>query len=148
MSASTKEQIFTFVLDPQVNYLLERVLTSAGYAVTAIHDQNTSDRMLQLTPPGLLILSEKVPDGDGLDLARRYLERYANLPVLFLVTQETTGMLKEALRAGVTDYLCLPLKSEQILQSVNSAMLRAQRRRDWALLEFAPGYRQPAAAGG
>jgi two-component system NtrC family sensor kinase len=135
MASLLKEQVYTVVADPQVNYLLERVLGSAGYTVTAVPDQSSAERLLQIGLPAVMLIGESLPDGSGLDLARRSLERNPNLPVLLLGTQENPGMLREVLRAGVLDYLCLPLKSEQILQSVNAAVIRSQRRRDWAVLE-------------
>lgn len=135
MSTPVKEQIYTYVSDPQVSFLLERVLSSAGYSVTAATDQGNSDRMLQAAPPAVFIISDKVTEGEGLDMARRWLDRFPNLPVLLLASHESPALLRETLRTGVTEYLCLPLKSEQILQSVSNAIIRAQRRREWAVLE-------------
>jgi len=135
MSTNAKDQVFVIISDPQINYLLERILRSAGYVVTVTRERASAEKMLEKSAPGLVIISEKLVDGNGLELAKNLLDRFPALPILLFVTSDTSDLLKEALRVGVTDYLCLPLHSDQILQSVNNALQRAQRRREWVILE-------------
>jgi two-component system NtrC family sensor kinase len=135
MSTNVKEQIFVVLSDPQVNYLLERILRSAGYGVTVVREKANAERLLERVPPGLVIIGEKLVDGSGMELARNLLDRYPVIPILLFITQDSPDLLKEALRLGVADYLCLPLLSEQIIQAVNNALHRAQRKREWVILE-------------
>lgn len=135
MQDNIKEQIFIIISDSQSNYLLERVLRSGGYAVTSLKEKAAAEKMLESTQPSLVILSDKLIDGNGLDLARNLIRRYPALPVLLLVTSDSPDLLKEALRAGVMDYLCLPLKTEDILQAVQRCLRQAKFRKDWVILE-------------
>ena len=79
MATNAKEQVFVVISDPQINYLLERILRSAGYIVTVIRERSSAEKMLEKASPSLVIISEKLVDGNGLDLARSLLERHSQV---------------------------------------------------------------------
>lgn len=135
MPENSKELIFIIISDNQANYLLERVLRSAGYSVTSTKDKMSSEKLLEANQPSLVILGEKLTDGNGLELARNLIRRYPALPVLLFVNSDSPDLLKEALRSGVMDYLCLPLHTEDILQAVQRSIRQAKFRKDWVILE-------------
>ncbi len=135
MPENSKESVFVIISDNQANYLLERVLRSAGYAVTSARDKLSSEKLIETSQPSIVILGEKLTDGNGLDLARNLIRRFPALPVLLFVNSDSPELLKEALRSGVTDYLCLPLHTEDILQAVQRSIRQAKFRKDWVILE-------------
>jgi DNA-binding response OmpR family regulator len=135
MPENSKESVFVIISDNQANYLLERVLRSAGYAVTSAKDKLSSEKLIETSQPSIVILGEKLTDGNGLDLARNLIRRFPALPVLLFVNSDSPDLLKEALRSGVTDYLCLPLHTEDILQAVQRSIRQAKFRKDWVILE-------------
>ncbi len=135
MPENSKESVFVIISDNQANYLLERVLRSAGYAVTSARDKLSSEKMIETSQPSIVILGEKLTDGNGLDLARNLIRRFPALPVLLFVNSDSPDLLKEALRSGVTDYLCLPLHTDDILQAVQRSIRQAKFRKDWVILE-------------
>ncbi|GAP12367.1 signal transduction histidine kinase [Longilinea arvoryzae] len=131
----TPSHILVAVTDQQINFLLERVLKSAGYQVTLQQNAAAIKRSIELTSPALVILGEKVEDTSGLDLADGLLRRFPAVPILLFVSQETPGLLKRALQLGLSDTLCLPLRSEDILKAVQSSLAKQQLRKEWVLLE-------------
>jgi two-component system, OmpR family, phosphate regulon sensor histidine kinase PhoR len=135
MPENSKDLIFIIISDTQANYLLERVLRSAGYGVTTAKEKAAAEKMLETTQPSLVILSEKLTDGNGLELARNLIRRYPALPVLLFVTNDSPDLLKDALRTGVMDYLCLPLKTDDVLSAVQRSIKQAKFRKDWVILE-------------
>jgi two-component system, OmpR family, phosphate regulon sensor histidine kinase PhoR len=135
MPENSKESVFVIISDNQANYLLERVLRSAGYAVTSARDKLTSEKLIETSQPSIVIIGEKLTDGNGLELARNLIRRFPALPVLLFVNSDSPDLLKEALRSGVTDYLCLPLHTEDILQAVQRSIRQAKFRKDWVILE-------------
>jgi two-component system phosphate regulon sensor histidine kinase PhoR len=135
MSEKIKEQIYVVMSDQQVNFLLERILRGAGYAVTVVQEKESALKQLEKASPSLLIVGEKLADGDGLELSRTLLERYPSLPVVLYTAQERPEILREALRSGVTEYLRPPLHTEEILQAIQTSLQNARRRKDWVLLE-------------
>jgi len=135
MSSQAKEHILIVLSDNQISFLLDRVLKSLGYMVTLSADPMAAMREMTLRGPSVVILGDRVGSSSGLDLAAEILKRYPSVPVLLFVTQDSPELLRSALRLGVSDYLCLPLKSDEISRAVQNAIQRADQRREWVLLE-------------
>jgi two-component system NtrC family sensor kinase len=135
MQSSPQANISVVITDNQVTYLLERILRSAGYAVTLVDDSTEIEKAFAVNPPDLAIIGEKLSNRNGLDLARNLLDRYPMLPILLFVNQDTSDLLKEALRIGIADYLCLPLQTDTLLQAVKNGLQYTERRREWVTLE-------------
>ncbi|HEX9013446.1 MAG TPA: ATP-binding protein [Anaerolineaceae bacterium] len=135
MSANPTAKISVVSSDAQVNYLLERILQSAGYAVTALTDPAGVDQMIAASAPDMVILGEHFSETSGLDLAGRLLERFPCLPVLLFAGQDSPDLYREALRAGIAGVLCPPLQADALLRAVSLCMQSAERRREWAAAE-------------
>ncbi|MGB9799990.1 MAG: ATP-binding protein [Thermanaerothrix sp.] len=121
--------------DAQVNYLLERVLQAAGYSVAVFQEEDKVFNYLNTHPTGLIILSDTFKGNNHLDFARKLSRDHPEVPILLLVKKDSPELLKEALHLGVSDYLNLPLKSEEVLRAVETNLTRSQRLREWMMLE-------------
>ncbi len=121
--------------DAQVNYLLERVLQAAGYSVAVFQEEDKVFNYLNTHPTGLIILSDTFKGNNHLDFARKLSRDHPEVPILLLVKKDSPELLKEALHLGVSDYLNLPLKSEEVLRAVENNLIRSQRLREWMMLE-------------
>jgi len=121
--------------DAQVNYLLERVLQAAGYSVAVFQEEDKVFNYLNTHPTGLIILSDTFKGNNHLDLARKLSRDHPEVPILLLVKKDSPELLKEALHLGVSDYLNLPLKSEEVLRADENNLMRSQRLREWMMLE-------------
>ncbi len=132
---NTQDHILIVISDAQVNFLLDRVLRSVGYSVGVVQDGATALKQAGTIPPNLVILGERLNDGQGIDFAAEFSRRYPAIPVILLFSQENSEQLKRAMRLGVNDYLVPPLRSEEILRSVKNALDLASRRKDALLLE-------------
>jgi two-component system, OmpR family, phosphate regulon sensor histidine kinase PhoR len=136
MSTKNKDQnILVILSDTQVTYLLERVLQSAGYKVSIYQDVENALKYLEDYHPSLVILSETIEQKNGLETAEEIINKYPALPVMLFVHNDDPDILKKAMRMGIRDYLCLPLRSEDILRSVETNLVKSQQSRDWVLLE-------------
>jgi two-component system NtrC family sensor kinase len=135
MITNTSQQIFIVSPNPQVRFLLQRILAPAGYSVSGAENKEKAEQMLTKFSPAALIVSEKLPDGEGLDMARSVLEHFPALPVLLFVSHDTPELLKTALRMGISDYLCLPLRADDVIKSIENSIQNAKRRKKWAVLE-------------
>ena len=107
MPENSKESIFVIISDNQANYLLERVLRSAGYSVTSTKDKATSEKLMETNQPSLVILGDKLTDGNGLELARNLIRRFPALPVLLFVNSDSTRPAQRSSPVGC-DGLPLP----------------------------------------
>ena len=136
MSSGQTEKIIIMISDSQVNYLLERVLKSIGYTVVITPDRPaTLQEMATTTTPALVIVGEQHGSANGIDAAADILMQFPGIPVILFVYKDTPELLKKALQIGVSDYLCLPLKSDDILRSIQNSLQKAKQRRDWVLKE-------------
>jgi two-component system NtrC family sensor kinase len=136
MSTPPRDQkVLVIIDDPQINYLLERVLQSAGFLVETVHSEEAALQYLQASNPAVIILSDAMGEANGVDIVAHISDRYPAFPILLLVQSDSPELLKAAIRAGIADYLTLPLKSDSILSSVQTVVSKSQKSRDWVLLE-------------
>ncbi len=135
MSTNQKETILVVISDSQVTFLLERVLKSTGYNVAVSLDSAAAQKELDSGSPALMILGEQLSDGDGLEFATSVLHQYPAVPIVLFVKSDQPEVLKNALRLGLSDYLCLPLKADEVLKSVQNGLMRTRLRREWVLQE-------------
>lgn len=131
----TKDLVLILTSDAQINMLLGRMLKSFGFETQALEAPESIDQSLQTTPPTLIILSENLRGISSLPLAAHLIQRLPGTPVLLLVQQDTPDLLKRALQIGVSDYLCLPLRSEEVLRAVQNSQEKAHQRKEWVLNE-------------
>jgi signal transduction histidine kinase/DNA-binding response OmpR family regulator len=136
MTTPQKEKILVMINDQQINYLLERVLRSIGYEVQACITREIARRELNsVNAASLVILGEQISDGVGIQFAGELLTDFPGIPIVFFVFRDSSELLKKALQIGVSDYLCLPLKSDDILRSIDNSLRKARLRRDWVIKE-------------
>lgn len=135
MATQNQELILTVISDTQVTFLLERMLKSLGYTVQSCPDRQTALKVLPVINPTMVFLSEKLSDGSGLALASDVLRRYPSAPIILFVSQESPEVLKSAMRLGISEYLCLPLRAEDLNRAIKNGLDMARLRKEAVLLE-------------
>jgi two-component system NtrC family sensor kinase len=71
-----------------------------------------------------------------MEIAASLLERFPSLPVLLLLLQDSPQVVKKAIHIGVSDCLYAPLHINEILQTVENSIKRADRIGDWSRREI------------
>jgi two-component system, OmpR family, phosphate regulon sensor histidine kinase PhoR len=132
---TNQQHVLVVVSDAQVGVLLDRILRSAQYAVTVTQEGANALHLAQMSGISLVIFGERVKDGLGIDFTAEFTRRFPAVPVILFVYQDTPELLRLAVRNGVADYICPPLKTEDILRSVRSVLERSGKVRDALLLE-------------
>ena len=127
--------ILVMVNDPQVNYLLERVLQTAGYRVSNVNSITEAHKHLDRGLAQMVILDLQAGGMDSLEEAANIVHRNPAVPVILFSDKDTPELLKQALFLGLSDYLCLPLKADQIIRAVKNSLEKATRAKEWVLLE-------------
>lgn len=82
--------------------------------------------------PDLAILDMRMPGRDGLDVAQ-WLREHTRVPFLFLSAYGDAEVVAAAVQSGALGYLVKPLDVQQILPSIDAAMMRGRELN--ALLE-------------
>jgi PAS domain S-box-containing protein len=127
-----KEDLVLLALgDAQMQKLFEQALAASAYNVAIAGDSTALDQVLQEASPALVIIGQYFAGADGIVIAGSLLERFPTLPVLLFVYRESPGLLRNALRIGISDCLFAPLKIDEIMKVVESSIKRANRLGDW-----------------
>lgn len=132
----SKTDLVLLAMEPSPTLdLLERALRSAGYGLALATTVTALDKALQETTPTLLVISEKLGDKKGFDLAIETLERFPTLPIIYYDATYAPQMALQALRAGLSDYIYPPLKIDDIVRAIQRSQTRAKQMGDWVRQE-------------
>lgn len=131
-----KKDLILLALDPSPTLdLLERALRSAEFDVVMAKTPAGLDKSLLENSPTLLIISEKLAESNGLELAREIIGRFPTLPIIYYSATHDPKLVLEVMRAGLRDYLYPPLKIDDIVRAIQHSRNRAQQMGDWVRSE-------------
>ncbi len=135
MTFEEKDQVLVIVSDPQVGYLLERVVGSLGRPVTVCKDAGTAKEALKSITPALMICGQKNGNGADSEFPALLAREMPTTPLILLLDEATPESYKQAMRVGACDVLARPLRSEDVRQSVQASLDRNRQMREEVLLE-------------
>ena len=117
-----------------------RMLRRRGYDVRTAQTAAEAYHQLEEQLPDLLILDIMLPDGNGLDICRRFREKTMN-PVLFLTGKSDIRDRVEGLQQGGDYYLTKPYNFDEFL-AVIQMLLERQKRMEEKIKEKFQSSRQ------
>jgi len=126
-----KDLILLALDDPHILNLMDRALHAVNYDTTIAKDTKTLSRLLQETSPALLLVGENFDGHDGLDIVEELLDRFPTLPFLIYTEKARPELVNKIFRLGVTGYLAPPLKTDDIIGTVEGVLKHAYRVGDW-----------------
>jgi len=133
----TRPALILLVLDQSATLsLLERALRAAGYAVSAASGRAMLEKTLNESSPSLMLISENVAGEKGLDIAASVLTRFPTLPIVLFAEKTSPDLLKTVLRAGLSDCIFPPLKTDDIVNAIKHSQQRAEAMGDWVRREI------------
>jgi len=119
--------------EPGIALLCKRVLSRAGYDVTALTDPREAIEYLQHQRVDLLLVDIRMPEIDGFDVISRAQRSQPDVAVLVMTGFGTVETAIRALRQGVDGLVLKPFDhSEELLESVKQAITDNRRKRDTA----------------
>ena len=107
-----------------LNRLLQKVLTKAGYTVDGCYDGEEALLYLQGTVYDALVLDVMMPRKDGYTLVQEMRSQGMDTPVLFLTARDSVADRVKGLDLGADDYLVKPFDFDELL-----ARIRAMTRK-------------------
>ncbi len=135
MALEDKDQVLVIVSDPQVGYLLERVIGSLEYPVTVCKDADTAKEALKTITPTLMICGHKNGGSVDGEFPAMLARELPTVPLILLLDEASPDAYKKAMRLGACDVLSRPLRSEDVRQSVQASLNRNRQLRDEVLME-------------
>jgi FixJ family two-component response regulator len=126
--------------DDSFRTAISRLLRASGYEVEAY--PSAGEFLLEPSPPGpaCLLLDLHMPGPDGLELQEAIARRGDSLPVIFLTAHGDIRKTVRAMRQGAADFLTKPVKREELLKAVRSALDRQRQE------ELTAGWRRELAS--
>jgi FixJ family two-component response regulator len=124
------EDAVVFVLDNEDDPArVKALLESVGLRVVLVE----SPRDLLETPlpdtTGCLVLDVRLGDTNGLHLQQKLAEYRIPVPLVFVTGHGTISMAVRAMKQGAADFLTKPVREQELLDAVFSALERDRKRR-------------------
>lgn len=124
------------VVDDQaeVQKLLTRVLTTAGYSVQAAGNGRAAMAAVAGQAPELILLDIQLGDQNGLEVCRRLAASAAtrDIPVILFSGQADIAEWTAGLAAGAVDFLAKPVRNAELLARLRTHLLLSRTRREQA----------------
>jgi two-component system phosphate regulon response regulator OmpR len=113
--------------DRSIREMLAEYLSSHGYEVVLAEDGNAMRSAIERSAPDLVLLDLKLPQEDGLTLARYLRERY---DVGIIMVTGAGGVVDRivGLEVGADDYVAKPFDPRELLARIKSVMRRMHTR--------------------
>ena len=111
--------------------LMDRALRAIDYTTAVAKNRQALAQILQASTPSLLLIGEKFDGLEGLSIARELHERFPTLPFLIYAEKVQPELIKNILRLGLGSYLTPPLRTDDIIDAVETSLRNAHRVGDW-----------------
>jgi two-component system, response regulator PdtaR len=111
--------------DRLVLFTLAEGLREAGFGVVEASDGLQSLALCESESPDLALLDIRMPNLDGLELARR-LRDETSVPFLFFSAYSDEAYVRKAVGIGALGYLTKPLNVTTIIPMIRTALARSQ----------------------
>ena len=103
-----------------LNRLITKKLTSAGYSVDSFFDGEEAIHVLSYTDYDGVILDIMMPKADGFAVLRALREQGKTTPVLFLTARDAIADRVRGLDSGANDYLVKPFAFDELLARIRA----------------------------
>ena len=103
-----------------LNRIITKKLTSAGYSVDSFYDGEEAIQVLSYTEYDALILDIMMPKADGYAVLRAVRDAGKTTPVLFLTARDAVADRVKGLDSGANDYLVKPFSFEELLARIRA----------------------------
>ncbi len=111
--------------EAQVRRFLRAALSSRGYRLVEATTVREAEQLATGHNPDVYLLDLGLPDGDGVDLARR-LREWTRAPIIVLSARGREEDKVNALDAGADDYLTKPFGVNELMARLRVALRHAQ----------------------
>jgi two-component system response regulator AtoC len=105
-----------------------RMLVAAGLTADHVVGATKALAELESKPFDLVISEQRLADATGIELLRRIVSRWPEVPVVLVASDASVQQAVEAVKAGALDFLQKPYEREEILLVVDKALASANAR--------------------
>ena len=126
---ATRPTVFVVDDDPSVLRALTRLFTAAGFEARAFASPKAFLEQHDPATPGCLVLDLALPGLDGLQLQQVLTASGSARPIVFITGRGDIPTSVRAMKGGAADFLTKPVREEDLLTAVRSAIETDRRAR-------------------
>ncbi len=109
---------------------LEAILLFGGYTTICATTGQEGLVLATRAQPDVILIDLELPDTTGLKLLEQFNEEGLVIPTVMMTGYGSEGTAARALQLGVRDYLIKPFTTEEVLASVERALVEGRLRRE------------------
>jgi DNA-binding NtrC family response regulator len=113
-----------------IRWSLQELLTQEGYKVTAVEDGASALAAIEEQPFDAMLLDHRLPDIDGIEVLSRLRARDLEIPVLMITSYSTVENAVTAMKAGASDYITKPFRTDDISHRLGRILETTRLRRE------------------
>jgi len=131
MTGNRKSSILIIDDNPMNLLLTSKVLEINNYISRTSESGLEGIAQIEIEIPSLILLDVMMPDMDGYEVCRRIkaVEKWKDIPIIFLTANSHTENLVEGFDAGGVDYITKPFKKEELLVRIKNHIELAESRK-------------------
>jgi DNA-binding NtrC family response regulator len=111
--------------EPRMREMLSRAITEMGFEASAAGSAESATRLLEQSPPDILLLDLNLPGASGMEMFEIIRRRWPHTQVIVLTGYGDLETAKKAIHLDVVDFLTKPCA----LGLLEQALERARQRR-------------------
>jgi DNA-binding NtrC family response regulator len=108
--------------DAALNFSLETLFSELSYRVSSALTVADAWKLFASVAPDVVLLDQKLPDGTGVELLERLLEREPGLPVVIMTGAHDLELAIQAIQAGAYDFIYKPIQTKELSHVLNRAL--------------------------
>ncbi|MGH2521289.1 MAG: ATP-binding response regulator [Anaerolineales bacterium] len=113
------------------DFIANYVLGPNGYEAFTAHNGAAGIDLARQIRPDLILADMKMPGITGLELAQHLQREALDVPIILITAEGSEELAREALRAGVSDYLIKPFDPQELLKALRRTLDLAHARREY-----------------
>jgi FixJ family two-component response regulator len=119
--------------DENIREALQSLLRSVGLSVELFGSVREYLSHERKALPDCLILDVRLPERSGLDFFEEFTGAHTYVPVVFISGHADVPMSVRAMKAGAVEFLTKPVRQQDLLDAIQTAIERGRARREGEL---------------
>jgi DNA-binding NtrC family response regulator len=125
-----KHQILIVDDEPGIRFGVREFLQANGYEVLEAANCQEAENVFRLWSPDLALLDHRLPDGDSLELLKRFKSIDPAAPLVVLTAYGSIELAVEAVKEGAEHFLTKPVDLKTLLV-ILERLIKERRNRQW-----------------
>ncbi len=113
-----------------IRHLTERLLPTFGFKTIHAYDGRSGLDLIRQEQPDLVMIDLNLPEMTGLDVLQKLAYESIEVPTILMTGYGSEKSAIEAFRLGVRDYLIKPFTVDEVLETINRALMEKRLRQD------------------